>query len=121
MTFQAYSLLRVLRRCQQHEDYEIRIDLNELKLETSNMYSPVLSASLERYEGRLHSMLTSLHESGYLVDPPDHGWYFTRVTHAGWHVFQDVSRKFCAFLAESILVPIAVSIITAYLTVRFGP
>ena len=120
MTFQSYSLLRKLRRCQQCEDYTIRIDPNKLEVEISSIYGQPVPVSLKRYECRLQSMLTSLHEDGYLADPPKLDRYYTRVPHAGWHVVQDVGRKVCAFLAESILVPIVVSIITAYLTVRFG-
>lgn len=120
MTFQAYSLLRVLRRCQQCEDYTIRIDPNKLEVETSSIYGHPVSASLKRYKGRLHSMLVALHKAGYLADHPAREPYYTQIPHAGWHVVQDVGRKVCAFLAKSILVPIVVSIITAYLTARIS-
>lgn len=119
MTFQAYSLLRDLRKAQTSEDNSVCIYLSALSVESGPFAYPKRTVDLSRYEGRLRSILTYLCEEGYLSCPPPRSpenFYSPSIVHPGWHITQDRTRKFLAFLGRSVLVPIIVAIITSIVT-----
>lgn len=124
MTIQELFLLHNLRKAQQQEDQNVEIDELNSMLSTANVPDrDRIDIAMPHQWSAIDNMLHDLERHGYLEilpkeadDTSDH----VHLTHRGYHPLQIWWNKFCTFLFRSILVPIIVAIVTAYLTVKFG-
>lgn len=116
MTIQSYKVLKDLLKCQIEEGSEIHVEYeNEqlLCLEREKWKSNVVPFRYSANE--MKSILNNLREEGCISSDSD--WFYTlTVTHYGNHTRQRRAELIADFLLKSVLVPIAVSVVTALLT-----
>ena len=110
MFYQAFVLLKKLKKAQQELDREIFIDYEKNTVSTvHDGTQSFVTVDLQKF-GAPRSVLDYLEKEGYINKKP-YGDYFS-VTSYGWYYFQITFNKFCAFMFHSVVVPIFVSIIT---------
>lgn len=108
LTFESYKLLRAVRKM---ENATIFVCNDPHYINVSSY-----TDEDDNYVTKQH-VVDFLVQQGYL----DQRGRFLFVTHRGWHVSEITLNKFLAFCGRSILVPILVSIVTAYLVSRYFP
>ena len=108
LTIESYKLLRAVRKMENPTIFANR----------DPHYINVSSYTDENdtYVTKQH-VIDFLVQQGYI---DKHG-FFLFVTHHGWHIPETTWNKFMAFCGRSILVPILVSFVTAYLVSRYFP
>lgn len=110
MTRQAHSVLRKLRKAQITENGEVFINFDDMTACTCHAGNePCVTVDLSEYRDSLESILGYLAEQGYLRKL--HIDYYS-VLHPGFHVAQARLSALCSFLAQSVLTPIIVTILT---------
>ena len=119
MTYQAYFLLRQIRKVQLSENGRVLIDPDTKLLQTYEGPSDKSRGiDLSKKWSSVPSTLQYLVDNGYATVKV-HRYY--KLTHAGYHYTQTIISSVCSFLIKSIGVPIGVSILTTLITlVLFG-
>lgn len=114
MTIQAWWLLTKLKSAQKYKDAYFGIDRKNMIIRTLYVEPAyVKKVKLRGYQNSLESTLNHLVKCGYIdYDIGGCG----RVLHEGWHWGQVTAGKVASFLFRSIAVPVAVSFITALIT-----
>ncbi len=119
LTFQSAKLLYNLRQINNpyifdtnnFENQALIVDFNSLKFVKSSYYTYDESTS---FVARLDE-LNYLEDNGYIKTKKN----LIAFTHKGYRPFQISTTKFLSFVGKSIVTPIIVSMLTAYLTVLF--
>lgn len=118
MTIQAMCFLRKLRKAQRTENREVFLNFMNMKAITAHDGSePYETVELEEFRDSAMPLLRYLEGLGY-IQHNGHGTI--RVLHAGWHTTQIAVGKLISFLAQSVLIPIVVSIITTLIIGLLG-
>ena len=74
------------------------------------------SYNCEKYKDEIFGIINQLVSDGYLKYSVDNSQYYFFLTHKGLQRHQFEWDSFKSFLAKSVIVPIAVSVITTLLT-----
>ena len=119
MTYQAYILLRQLKKVQKKEDGAIWVDEPDRKITTVVTFNdPAKSINLSKKWGSFYPTLNYLREQN-LVEKIGSCHY--SLTYSGYHYIQTAISSVLSFLFRSVLVPVAVSIITTLIVLKlFG-
>ena len=113
MFFQAFFLLRKLKKAQQELSKEVFIDYsNNVALTVHNGKETFTCVKLGKL-GAPKLILEYLQEEKYIRIPHKE---YVQVTSRGWYFFQILLNKLCIFLFRSILVPIITAVITTIIT-----
>lgn len=108
LTFESYKLLRAIRKM---ENATIFVNDDPHYINVSSYFD-----DNDIYVTKQHAV-DFLVKEGYL----NRDGCFLFVTHNGWHIPEITLNKFLSFCGRSILVPILVSMVTAYLVSRYFP
>lgn len=116
MTIQSKRLLRKIKKAQIDESGEVFVCESKDYIETAGELSdPCVRVGIPEYSTSIHSVLSYLEAQG-LIEVSGTYQVYVKATHAGWHLGQTRVTKALQFLTASIIVPIAVSAVTAFLT-----
>lgn len=123
MSAQECLFLLKLRKAQQQENLNVEIDEMFSLLSTAGVpEKQQVTVSAYMHQDSVENMLHDLEQRGYLQILPkgkDELNAHIHLTHRGYHPIQTWLSIVLGFLFRSILVPIVVAMITAYLTVKF--
>lgn len=113
MTRQARRLLAKMKKAQGIPDGTVYIDFDKMTVAGVHAKGEdFVRMNLKQYKGSIHTALQYLQDQGY-IEYSSRG--YAQVLHAGWHVIQTEFTAFSQFLFKSILVPVAVSLLTTVL------
>lgn len=113
MTVQSKRLLKQLKKAQATPDSSVYIDFDGMTVSGVHAKGEdFVKVNLDKYRNSIHSILQYLKDQEY-IEYTSLG--HAKVLHSGWHVTQTAFSSFSKFLLKSILVPIAVSLLTTVL------
>ena len=117
MTFRSARLLSLLKTAQICEDYTIAIDFERMEAWTV-FYDlpshPIRKVDLKGYKDSIIATLDHLKNLDYI--DYDYPTGQIHVTHLGWNAIKATVGSAINFTVKDILVPIAVSVLTAVVT-----
>ena len=113
MTIQALILLSRLKKVQMNEAGTVYFDRDHLTFSTVHEENaPSREISVKNWRYSLDSVLSYLKKRDLVMMDGLLGEY-VQVTHEGWRIWQTALSRLAWFLFSSILVPVAVSAVTA--------
>lgn len=114
MTLPAYRFLRKMKKAQRKADGQIYIDFDRLQMKTViDQGEPQTEVSIYAFRHSLHSILDYLEKEDLITQ---HEFECFQVTQSGYCYSQTLLSDVGRFLLMSVLVPIAVAVITTLIT-----
>lgn len=115
LPFKTAKFLRLLRKAQIDQSRMVSYD-GFFVISTFRIGNqPVKDINVEKYSNSIRSMLLSLRDLGYLTFCDSAGELF-QLTDMGWHYHEVSLRGALKLFAQSILAPLAVSVLGTILT-----
>lgn len=118
LPFKTAKFLRLLRKAQIDQSRMVSFD-GFFVISTFRIGNqPVKDINVEKYSNSIRSMLLSLRDLGYLTFCDSAGELF-QLTDMGWHYREVSLRGALKLFAQSVLAPLAVSVLGTILTQLF--
>lgn len=115
LPFKTAKFLRLLRKAQMSPNRTAHYDGISILSTVRDGSQPVRDVNVEKYSKSIRQMLLSLRELGYLTFCDSAGELF-QLTDMGWHYHEVSLRGALKLIAQSVLAPLAVSVLGTILT-----